>query len=199
MSYRQSYLSTFFDRGYQRPERSRGQHFKATRTRRAGCITVLLMATLWTLVDANTAAAHNGEIEFVGDAGPFFVEVVDEQLPDGTFLYTLMLRDLERGLPVDDAILTVAATLRTKSFGPETASRFANAYQVILPFPDAESWTVQVSISHPDFEPVMFSHGLQGPEIAPWWTSRPILVGVWLLPVAGAIVLFRSWTSKPET
>lgn len=141
------------------------------------------------------ASAHGGETVFLGEVGPFQVEVVDEVLEDTGLLYTLTLRDLSTGLPVADADVTVTATSADAAVGPLTANRFANAFQVLIADDGVEEWIVSVSIDAGPGRTAAFEHPLAGAGASfssPWWTATPIVVVAWTLPILGIYVFIRA-------
>ena len=154
------------------------------------------LAVLLCIFSSSPASAHDGQVVFFGDIGPYFVEAVDEVVTGVGLLYTITLRDQSTGLPVDDAEVIIAAQNEESAFGPATANRFANAYQVLIPDQGAAEWTVTVRIARSATPTTSFEHDLAGVGAhidSPWWTSKPVLLIAWTLPVIGAVVVLRSW------
>lgn len=161
----------------------------------------LITAAVLSLATA-PAAAHNGEVEYIAEINGYYVEVADDTAPDTGLFYTLYLRDLDRGLPIDDASVEITARSETKEVGPTTAVRLANAYSIIIPDDGEKEWTVDVRIDHEPRGLTTFTHTMPGVgaiDAGPWWTSTPILVFVWVLPLIGVYILHRAGRRRPET
>jgi hypothetical protein len=59
-----------------------------------------------------SAAAHDGETEFITEIDGYYVEVTDNIVPDAGLFYTVFLRRLDRGLPVDNASVEIHGAIR---------------------------------------------------------------------------------------
>lgn len=141
------------------------------------------------------AAAHNGETEYVAEVNGYYVEVSDDVTPDTGLFYTLYLRDLDRGLPVDDARVEITARSGARVVGPAAAVRLANAYSLIIPDGGEKEWSVDVCIEDGPRGVTTFTHtiaGIGATDGQTWWASRPILVVAWTLPVVGLYVVHRA-------
>lgn len=150
--------------------------------------TVLLLTTA-------PATAHNGETEYIDEVNGYYVEVSDDVVPDTGLFYTLYLRDLERGLPVDDAIIEITAKSGARVVGPVVAVRLANAYSLIIPDDGQKEWTIDVRIDHEPRGVTTFAHTIAGvgaTDEPAWWTSTTVQILVWTLPVVGLFILHRS-------
>lgn len=140
-----------------------------------------------------SAAAHDGETEFITEIDGYYVEVTDNIVPDAGLFYTVFLRRLDRGLPVDNASVEITARSDTITVGPTPTARLANAYSVLIPDNGVSEWTIDVRIEHATYGITAFSHPLRGVAADdPWWTSTPVLVVAWTLPVVGLFVLHRA-------
>lgn len=151
----------------------------------AACLTALI---------TTAATAHDGETEFIAEIDGYYVEVTDNIVPEAGLFYTLFLRRLDRGLPVDDANVEITAHTDTTTLGPTPTARLANAYSVLIPDNGVAEWTIDVRIEHTAYGVTAFSHPLRGvaADDEPWWTSTPILVVAWTLPVLGLFILHRA-------
>ena len=107
----------------------------------------------------------------------YYVEASDEVIPATGLMYTLLLRDLDRGLPVDDAEVEITARAGERVVGPTSTVRFANAYSVLIPDDGQDEWTADVRIARPSRGVTTFSHtivGISGDDGTVWWATPPI-------------------------
>lgn len=161
-------------------------------------VAVLLTVATTTAIVALSparAGAHEGETVYIDEVDGYYVEVSDSIVPDTGLFYTVFLRSLDRGLPVDDASVEVTARSDDTVFGPATTARLGNAYSALIPDNGVAEWTVDVRIDHPTLGITRFSHplaGVAGHEDGPWWTSTPVLVVAWTLPVVGLFMFHRA-------
>lgn len=140
-------------------------------------------------------AAHDGETEYIGEINGYYVEVSDDVVPDTGLFYTLYLRDLERGLPVDDAIIEITAQSGANVVGPVVAVRLANAYSLIIPDGGQKEWTIDVRIDHEPRGVTTFTHTIAGvgaTDEQTGWASTTVQILIWTLPVVGLFILHRS-------
>lgn len=155
---------------------------------------VAVFATVATM--NSTAAAHEGETEFVAEIDGYYVEVSDNVVPDLGLWYTLFLRDLDTGRPVEDATAEITARAGNRVVGPITAVHLLNAHSVLILDQGVVEWTVDVRIDHPQRGRIDFTHTLAGAGApggsSSWWTRAPAVVAVWTLPVIGLYVLHRA-------
>ncbi len=138
--------------------------------------------------------AHDGQPEYIDEIDGYYVEVSDDVIPASGLMYTLLLRDLDPALPVDDAEVEIRARAGDVTFGPAATVRFANAYSVLIPDSGEEEWTVDVLVERPGRSATAFSHplvGIGGAEGRSWWASLPALVAVWTLPVVLYLIYYR--------
>ena len=138
------------------------------------------------VVTATAAGAHDGEPEYIDEIDGYYVEASDEVIPATGLMYTLLLRDLDRGLPVDDAEVEITARAGERVVGPTSTVRFANAYSVLIPDDGQDEWTVDVRIDRPSRGVTTFSHtivGISGDDGTVWWATPPALAVAWMLPV----------------
>lgn len=141
------------------------------------------------------AVAHDGETEFITEIDGYYVEVTDNIVADVGLFYTVFLRRLDRGLPVDDATVVITAHADTDAFGPTPTARLANAYSVLIPDTGVSEWAIDVRIEHATHGVTTFRHPLRGvgaDDDGGWWTSTPVLIGAWTLPILGLYILHRA-------
>jgi len=138
------------------------------------------------LVTGPRAEAHDGKPEYIDEIDGYYVEVSDDVIPATGLMYTLLLRDLDPALPVDDADVEITARAGDSVFGPASTVRFANAYSLLIPDDGEEEWTIDVRVERPGRRVTSFSHsmvGIGGTEGRSWWASPLALAAAWTLPV----------------
>jgi len=136
------------------------------------------------------AAAHEGEVVFSGERGPYQLQATDRVVEatdgagDQAILYSLSVRRAGSGLPVDGAEVSVTFSSGEVTEGPFEANNFGNQYFVTVPAAGVSSWQVAADI---DAGPgtASLTHQVRGTAATPAWVA-PVVVGA---SVAGVLVI----------
>lgn len=157
-----------------------------TRGRRLVLPVVAALALLGSL--AGPVRAHGGEVVFTGRIDGFDIEVTDRVVPTQRggegILYTVTVRDVSSGLPVDAADVSVTAMAGSETVVPRTATYFGNQYQVLIPDPGVSSWDVRTTIRS-DSGATAFEHQIAGAAPSHLATRAGLALGV----SGGAVLL----------
>lgn len=169
--------------------------------RRRVLAAALLAVVASRFLAAGPVAAHGGDhVVYQDPAGPYFVEAINS-VTDRGILYTIYLRDLNGGVPVDDATVQVTARSGATTVGPTDATRSGNAYRILIEDDGVSHWDIDARIEGGSGVATL-QHQLDGAEHAaagasdavPWWIAGPALaVG---LPLIG-LYLFARYRRRP--
>lgn len=128
---------------------------------------------------------------FVATLDGFQVEVTDRALETGEgLLYTIDLREVRSGLPVDGASVFVTATADSTRVGPLSAIHFGDQYQVLIPDPGVPRWDVRTTIQS-DRGATAFEHQIVG--TAPRRSADRVAL---ILVIGGGAVLLVGWMRR---
>jgi hypothetical protein len=163
-------------------------------TANAGLMALVLLVPVILGTSSRPALAHGGEVVYTGTFEGLYVEVTDRVVPTQQggegLLYTVMLREVSTGLPVDGADVSVVASAGSTTVGPRRATYFGNQYQVLIPDPGISMWDVRTTVRS-DSGAIAFEHQIAGS--APNRTANRVALA---LGGIGGVALVAVWIRR---